>query len=65
MSIFSEHKISIVDILREIPESEQSRLSIKTKVDYCSKILYGKQMFYLLLYGMFRIDRLSQRGLAE
>jgi len=65
MAIFSNHKIGIAEILREIPEEELTKLSITTKVDYCSKVLYGKLMFYLLLYGMLRIDRLSQRGLRD
>jgi len=65
MAIFSKHKVNLADLIREIPETELSQLSIKTKVDYCSKVLYGKLMFYLLLYGMLRIDRLSQRGLRD
>ena len=65
MAIFREHKLSLADLIREIPESELTRLSIKTKVDYCSKVLSGKLTFYLLLYGMLQIDRLSQRGLRD
>lgn len=65
MPIFSKHKISLVELLGEIPESELTRLSVKTKVDYCTKVLYGKLMFYLLLYGMLCVDRLSQRGLRD
>jgi len=65
MAIFSKHKVNLAELLRESPEAELTRLSIKTRVDYCSKVLYGKLMFYLLLYGMLRIDRLSQRGLRD
>lgn len=65
MSLFSKHKIKLADIFREIPEEELSLLSIKTKVDYCSKVLYGKLMFYLLLYGILTNNRLSQRGLSD
>jgi len=65
MAIFSKHKVNLADLIREIPESELTRLSLKTKVDYCSKVLSGKLVFYLLLYGMLRIDRLSQRGLRD
>lgn len=55
----------MTDLIREIPEIELARLSVNTKVDYCSKVLKGKLMFYLLLYGMLRINRLSQRGLSD
>ena len=65
MAIFSKHKVSLVELIREIPEMELTRLSKTTQVDYYSKELSGKLMFYLLLYGMLRIDRLSQRGLRD
>jgi hypothetical protein len=65
MAIFSKHKVNLVDLIREIPELELTRLSLKTKVDYYSKVLSGKLVFYLLLYGMLRMDRLSQRGLED
>lgn len=64
MALFN-HKISLVDIIREIPDAELSRLAKETHVDYCTKVLNGKLMFYLLLYGMLKIDRMSQRGLAD
>ncbi|MDX9770038.1 MAG: IS4 family transposase [Tenuifilaceae bacterium] len=64
MSLYN-HKISLKAILKEIPDIELSRLSREINVDYCTKVLTGKLMFYLLLYGMLRIDRLSQRGLAD
>ena len=64
MSLFN-HKISLKDIIREIPDMELSRLSRESNVDYCTKVLTGKLVFYLLFYGMLRIDRLSQRGLAD
>jgi hypothetical protein len=64
MNLF-KHKISLADIIREIPDAELTRLSQETKVDYCSKELSGKLIFYLLLYGHLCIDRLSQRGLAD
>ena len=65
MAIFSKHKVNLADLIREIPEAELTRLSKTTQVDYYSKVLSGKLMFYLLLYGMLRIDRLSQRGLRD
>jgi hypothetical protein len=64
MALFNQ-KINLVEILREIPEKELTRLSQTSKVDYCSKVLNGKLMFYLLLYGILKIDGLSQRGLSD
>jgi hypothetical protein len=64
MSIFNQ-KISLVELLREIPEEKLKQIAKTTKVDQYSKVLNGKLMFYLLLYGMLRIDRLSQRGLRD
>lgn len=65
MAIFSKHKITLTEILKQIPEESLTLLTTSTKVDYCSKVLSGKLMFYLLIYGMLRIDRLSQRGLRD
>jgi len=64
MNLF-KHKISLVQIICEIPDVELIRLSKDTKVDYCTKVLSGKLVFYLLLYGHLCINRLSQRGLAD
>ena len=60
-----DQKIGINQILDFIPEALLSNLSLKTKVDYYSKILHGKKMFYLLLYGIVENERLSQRSLED
>lgn len=65
MKIFEKHHITLVDILKEIPEETLTHIARNTHVDYCTKVLNGKLMFYLLIYGMLRVDRLSQRGLAD
>lgn len=64
MALFN-HKIKLTEILREIPEAELVRLAKKSHVDHYAKVLDGKLMFYLLLYGMLKVDRLSQRGLQD
>jgi hypothetical protein len=64
MALF-DHKINLKELIKEIPDKELVRLSEKTNVDYYTKVLNGKLMFYLLLYGMLNVDRLSQRGLAD
>lgn len=65
MAIFKDHKVGIIDLLQVIPESLLTHLSESTKVDYYSKILHGKKLFYLLMYGILENDRLSQRTLED
>lgn len=65
MSVFKDHKISLKDVLEFIPEALLSHLSASTKVDYYSKVLHGKKMFYLLLFCIFDNEKLSQRTLED
>ncbi|MEQ2912588.1 IS4 family transposase [Butyricimonas faecihominis] len=65
MAIFEDHKVGVNDLLGVIPESLLSHLSENTKVDYYSKVLHGKKLFYLLMYGILENDRLSQRTLED
>lgn len=65
MSVFKDHKISVVQLLGVVPEALLSKLSSTTKVDYYAKVLHGKKMFYLLLYGILENEKLSQRTLED
>lgn len=65
MAIFKGHKIGISQLLGVIPEALLSHLSENTKVDYYSKVLHGRKLFYLLMYGILENDRLSQRTLED
>lgn len=65
MAIFKNHKVGVNELLRVIPEALLSHLSENTKVDYYSKVLHGKKLFYLLMYGISENDRLSQRTLED
>ena len=65
MSVFKDHKISLKQVLNFIPESLLSHLSSTSKVDYYSKVLHGKKMFYLLLFCIFDNEKLSQRTLED
>lgn len=65
MSVFKDHKISLSQVLAFIPEALLSHLSATTKVDYYSKVLHGKKMFYLLLFCIFDNEILSQRTLED
>lgn len=65
MSVFKDHKISLSQVLAFIPEALLSHLFSTTKVDYYSKVLHGKKMFYLLLFCIFDNEILSQRTLED
>jgi hypothetical protein len=65
MAIFKDRKVGITELLGVIPEALLSYLSENTKVDYYSKVLHGKKLFYLLMYGILENDRLSQRTLED
>ena len=65
MSVFKDHKISVSQLLGIVPEALLSKLSLTTKVDYYAKVLHGKKMFYLLLYGILENEKLSQRTLED
>lgn len=65
MAKFKDHKVTASQLLGVIPESLLSHLSDNTKIDYCSKVLHGRKMFYLLMYGILENDRLSQRTLED
>ena len=62
---FKGHKIRVNQLLNIIPESLLENLSTTTKVDHYSKILHGKKVFYLLLYGILENEKLSQRTLED
>jgi len=65
MAKFKDHKVTVAQLLEVIPEALLSHLADTTKVDYCSKVLHGRKMFYLLMYGILENDRLSQRTLED
>ena len=58
-------KISVAELLQLIPDDAICKLAKDTKVDYCSKVLYGRSVFYLLLYGLLQVERSSQRTLED
>jgi transposase len=65
MAVFKDHKVSVNELLGLIPEALLSHLSTSTKVDYYSKVLHGKKVFYLLLYSILDNEKLSQRTLED
>lgn len=65
MSVFKGHRITVNHLLNFIPEALLVHLSNTTKVDYYTKVLHGKKVFYLLLYGILENEKLSQRSLED
>ena len=65
MSVFKDHKIGVNHLLGVIPEGLLANLSLTTKVDHYAKVLHGKKMFYLLMYGILENEKLSQRTLED
>lgn len=59
------NKVSIKQLLDLIPDQELSQLAMDTRVDYQVKTLYGRSMFYLLLYGLITCEKTSLRGLED
>ena len=65
MTIFKGHNLQVSQLLGVIPEALLSKLSSTTKVDHYAKVLHGKKMFYLLMYGLLENEKLSQRTLED
>ena len=65
MAVFKDHKIGANKLLEVIPDALFSGLSLTSKVDHYAKVLHGKKMFYLLLYGILENEKLSQRTLED
>src|ERR1700733_5870369 len=61
----SSDKITVKQLVSLIPDQALSGLAVKTGVDYQAKVLFGRSMFYLLLYGLAESDRTSLRGLED
>lgn len=61
----SHDTVSVKQLLSLIPDEELSRLAVQTGVDHWASVLYGKSMFYLLLYGLADSDKTSLRSLED
>jgi hypothetical protein len=64
-SILDSNKISVKELLSVIPDELLANMAQSSTVDYQVKKLYGKSMFYLLLYGLLESNRASLRSLEE
>lgn len=61
----SSDKVTVKQLLSLIPDEALSRLAADTGVDYQAKILFGRSVFYLLLYGLAESERTSLRSLED
>jgi hypothetical protein len=64
-SNLDSNKISVKELLSVIPDELLANMAQSSTVDYQVKKLYGKSMFYLLLYGLLESNRASLRSLEE
>jgi len=60
-----KHNVSVSQLLQYIPEEEFASLIKETGVDYSVKKVFGKNLFYLLLYGLLETTRVSNRSLED
>jgi hypothetical protein len=58
-------KVTVKQLIALIPDEHLSALAVKTQVDYQTKVLFGRNMFYLLLYGLVECERTSLRSLED
>lgn len=57
--------ITVKELLSVIPDDKISRLAANTHVDYCTKVLYGRSVFYMILYSLLESDRTSLRTMED
>lgn len=57
--------IAVKELLSILSDESLSKLAKDTNVDYCSKVLYGRSVFYMLLLGLLESDRPSLRSMED
>jgi len=57
--------ITAKELLSVIPDDKISTLATNTHVDYCTKVLYGRSVFYMILYSLLESDRTSLRTMED
>lgn len=65
MQIIKDNNVTAKQLLQLIPEELLADLAQETRVDYQVKKTFGKNFFYLLLYGLLETTRVSQRSLED
>lgn len=59
------NKVAVEDLINLIPDDKIRKLSKATNVDHQVKKLYGRSMFYLLLFGILDSTKVSLRNLED
>jgi hypothetical protein len=57
--------ITVKELLNVIPDDKIYSLAANTQVDYCTKVLYGRSVFYMILYSLLESDRTSLRTMED
>jgi transposase len=57
--------VTAKELLKLIPDEEFTKLLVDSEVDYQVKKLYGRNLFYILLYGLLESSRMSLRSLED
>lgn len=57
--------VTAKELLGIISDESLCSLAKDTNVDYCSKVLYGRSVFYMLLLGLLESDRPSLRTMED
>ena len=65
MARILKENITAKELLQLIPDEELAHLVKVSEIDYQVKKLYGKNLFYLLLYGLMESTRISLRNLED
>lgn len=60
-----KNTITAKELLSIISDESLISLAKETNVDYCSKVLYGRSVFYMLLLGLLESDRPSLRTMED
>ena len=60
-----QDKVSVKELLGLVPDKTLTRLARQTGVGHYARALYGKSMFYLLLYGLLSSEKPSLRALED
>jgi transposase len=60
-----KYNVTVSQLLQYIPDEEFASLIKETGVDYSVKKVFGKNLFYLLLYGLLETTRVSNRSLED
>lgn len=62
---FHKQDVTVKELLKIIPDDILRTLAVNTEVDKYTKVLYGRSMFYMILYSLLESDRTSLRTMED